>query len=46
MIGGHHRLNEYECEQTSENKEEEPGVLQSMMWQRAGHDSVTEQQQN
>ena len=46
MVRWHHQLNGHECEQTSENKEEEPGVLQSMMWQRVGHDSVTEQQQN
>ena len=45
MIGWHHRPNEHEFEQTrGDSKEGKPGMLQSMGWQRVGHDWATEQQ--
>jgi len=37
MVGGHHRLNGHEFEQTL-GKTGKPGMLQSMESQRVGHD--------
>ena len=47
MVGWHHQLNRHEFEQTPGDSEElgMPGVLQPMGLQRAGHDLVTEKQQ-
>ena len=44
MVGQHHQPDGQESEQTPGNEEEEPGVLQSTMRQRAGPDWVTERQ--
>ena len=41
MVGGHHRLNGHEFEQTL-GKTGKPGTLQSMKSQRVGHDGVTQ----
>ena len=39
MVGWHHRLDEHEFEQApGVGDREKPGMLQSMKWQRAGHD--------
>ena len=43
MVGWHHQLDGHECEQTLGNSEGQ-GSLQSMGWQRVGHDLTTEQQ--
>ena len=42
---GYHKLSGHKFEQTLRDGEK-PGMLQSMGLQRAGHDLVTEQQQN
>ena len=46
IVRQHHRLNRHESEQTpGDRRTEDPGILQSMEFQRAGHNLVTEQQQ-
>ena len=48
MVGWHHQLNGHGFEQTlgdSEGQGRKPGVLQSMVSQRAGHNLATEQQE-
>ena len=43
MVGWHHQLDEHEFEQApGVGDREKPGMLQSMKWQRAGHDWMTE----
>ena len=45
MVGWHHWFNEQEFEQAlGDGKGHKPGVLQSMVLQRVGHNWVTEQQ--
>ena len=45
MVRQHHQLNGHEFEQTPEQRRTgEPGVLQSMGFQRAGHNLGTEHQ--
>ena len=47
MVGSHHRLNEYEFEQTLANSERrDPRMLQFMESQRDSHNLATEQQQS
>ena len=45
MVEWHHRLSEQEFEQTPGDGEGQDCLLQSMGFQRVGHDLVTEQQQ-
>ena len=42
MVGWHYGLKAHEFEQTPGGSEGKPGVLQSMGWQRVGHDLLTE----
>ena len=47
MVRWHHQLNGRECEPTPEDREGQgPGMLQSMVSQRVGHNLATEQQQH
>ena len=45
MPGWHHRLNGHESEQTPGDGEDREAWLQSMGFQRVGHDLATDQQQ-
>ena len=45
MVGWHHQLSEHEFEQTPGDGEGQDCLLQSMGFQRIGHDLVTEQRQ-
>ena len=46
MVGEHHQPSGHEFEQTGRSwRTEEPGVLQSVGWQKVGHNLGTEQQQ-
>ena len=45
MVGWHHQLSGYECQQTPGKSEGQGSVLQSMRSQRVEHNRATEQEQ-
>ena len=46
MVGWHHQLNGHEVEQAPGDGDGKPGVLQSVGFQRIGHDSVIGRKQS
>ena len=46
MVGWHHQVNGHEVERAPGDSDGKPGVLQSVGFQRIGHDSVIEQNQS